>query len=351
LTHLLRDNFTTRFTPESSLEDSITLYRAPLNASLSGRALRILFVAPKYDYGDRRRGLSIEENYFFHSLYHMGHELIRFDYMSIMGKHGRGPMNELLEEAAYRLLPDVIFCVLFKDELDADSVRRISGRGKSTTMNWFCDDHWRFDDFSHRWAPCFNWSITTARSAIAKYHAIGVDNVILSQWGCNQRLNYRLPLDKCYDVSFIGLPHGGRREVLSELRRHGITVCTWGYGWGGGRVSQQRAVELMNQSRINLNLSNASVGSTQQIKGRTFEIPGCGGFQLSNIVPDLESYYRIGEEIVCFEGINDLVDKIKYYLSHPVERQAIADAGYQRTLAEHTYDRRFKQVFDHAGLT
>ena len=42
------------------------------------------------------------------------------------------------------------------------------------------------------------------------------------------------------------------------------------------------------------------IGPLKQIKGRNFEIPGCGGFLLTDYVPGLERYFQIGEEIVCY---------------------------------------------------
>ena len=39
-----------------------------------------------------------------------------------------------------------------------------------------------------------------------------------------------------------------------------------------------------------------------------------------------------------------------YWLSHPEERAAVAEAGYRRALAEHTYDHRFAAIFSAANL-
>ena len=53
-------------------------------------------------------------------------------------------------------------------------------------MNWFADDHWRFEGFTQPYAPAFDWSITTDRDALPKYRAMGVERVLLSQWGVNR---------------------------------------------------------------------------------------------------------------------------------------------------------------------
>jgi spore maturation protein CgeB len=91
-------------------------------------------------------------------------------------------------------------------------------------------------------------------------------------------------------------------------------------------------------------------GFLDQVKGRTFEIPGCGGFQLTSLTEDLTSYYRPGDEICLFRGRSDLVRQVLYYLEHEEERRLVAAAGYRRTLAEHTYVHRFTDVLVSLGL-
>jgi len=371
--------------------------------------MRILYVAMKYDYGKPEQGYSFEHYNFYHSLLHMGHDILYFDFMSLKQEHGREWMNRRLREITATEKPDLLFCALFFQELDKSTIRDISENSATVTLNWFCDDHWRFDSYSRYWAPCFNWVVTTAASALPKYASTGYQNVIKSQWACNHFLYCKVDLPLRYDVTFVGQPHGNRREVVLALRDAGIDVHTWGRGWESGRISQDEMIRLFNQSRINLNLSNASmpisplskgakgaavgwvsrsldgvplgvqlkaVGRgvlsrvtqvapsakrlpspdtysqqyTDQIKGRNFEVPGCGGFLLTGQAEDLGSYYEIGKEIICFDDVDDLVDKVRHYLRHEDEREAIARAGYDRTLREHTYVHRFTEIFQQLGL-
>ena len=130
--------------------------------------MRILYVAMKYDYGKPEQGYSFEHYNFYHSLLHMGHDIIYFDFMTLMQEHGKEWMNSRLLEIVEAEKPDLMFTVLFTDELDKAIVRMISENTETNTLNWFCDDHWRFDNFSRYWAPCFNWSVTTAKSAVAQ---------------------------------------------------------------------------------------------------------------------------------------------------------------------------------------
>lgn len=87
-----------------------------------------------------------------------------------------------------------------------------------------------------------------------------------------------------------------------------------------------------------------------QIKGRTFEVPGCGGFLLTEAAPRLEEYFVPGREVGVYEDPDDLVVQIERWLSRPEERAAVAAAGHRRALEEHTYDHRFAAIFAEAGL-
>ena len=371
----------------------------------------ILYVGLKYDYGIPEQGHSFEHYNFYNCLVNMGNDILYFDFMTQMRKRGQAEMNRRLVEVAKAEKPDFLFCVLFGEELDKSGVREISENTDTLTMNWFCDDHFRFDNFSRLWAPCFNWVITTSQSALPKYHRMGYRNVIKTQWACNPFLYRKLDLPLRYDVSFVGKPHSNRPAIIQSLRDSGIQVHAWGTGWQSGRLTQEEMIRVFNQSRINLNLSgseaiiptattrtkravqkklsrcidaiplgpaaksmvrklrsrkwhsesipDASAPSEaetrklryyDQIKGRNFEVPGCGGFLLTGKAEDLEIYYEEGKEVVCFEGIDDLVEKARYYLREDCERKQIAESGYQRTLKEHTYVYRFEEIFKKVGL-
>jgi len=350
--------------------------------------MKILYVAMRYDYGLPSRGESFEHYNFYEPLRDMGHDILYFDFMTLLEEHGRRAMNRRLLDVCRSEKPDVLFSCLFKDELEKETLRDISAHSDTVTVNWFADDHWRFENFSRHWAPCFNHVVTTASSALPKYAEIGYRGVIKSQWGCNH-LRYR-PLDvaKEYDVTFVGQLHGDRRAVIEEIRRSGIDARAWGTGWQAGRLSQDEMVGVFSASRIVLNLSNASVLNTgpfgrakvrvraslesrmgrwlnrkpdgslrkvrssyhEQIKGRNFEVPGCGAFLLTGEADNLGDYYEEGREVVTFSDVDDMIDKIRYYLRHEEERETVAEAGFRRTLSEHTYFHRFSDIFRQMGM-
>ena len=104
--------------------------------------------------------------------------------------------------------------------------------------------------------------------------------------------------------------------------------------------------DIMRNSVISLNFSNSR--GDNQIKARTFEVPGAGGFLLTDAAEGLDQFYRPDKEIAVFSGTDDLAGKILHFLSHSAERDAIARSGYERTRREHTYEQRMTDVIEYA---
>lgn len=383
--------------------------------------MKILYAAMRHDYGRPEQGPSFEHQTFYDTLARLGHEIVYFDFVALSKEHGRAWVNRRLWDIATVEDPDLMFCTLFGDELDEQVVARISSELRTVTINWFCDDHWRFYDFSRIWTPSFNWVVTTAPASVAPYEQHGLHNVIRSQWACNHFTFHPVEeAEPLYDVAFVGMVHGERQPLIDAVRRAGIDVRAWGSGWPGGRLSVPEMVQVFNRARINLNLSESwltedavaaksadespedeepatlqSKGRTglsarlraqarrvpgarsaatatraarrrmrrppaatpphlgrylKQLKARTFEVPGCGGFLLTQDAPELDRYFEIGTELDVFHDTEQLIERLHYYLDHDDERAQVAAAGHARVSRDHTYERRFQEIFQRAGL-
>ena len=92
----------------------------------------------------------------------------------------------------------------------------------------------------------------------------------------------------------------------------------------------------------------ASVGSSMQLKGKDFVAPGCGGLLLTNDTEQIAKYFIPNAEIITYHDANDAAEKIKYYLKNENEREKIAKRGYEKVMREHTYEKRFLEIFDFA---
>jgi spore maturation protein CgeB len=322
------------------------------------------------DYGKPDRGPSFEETNFRSALDGMGHEVVAFDFMERERVAGRQQMRRELIETAAGANADVAFFCIFEDQLDTATIEAVRREGRVPTVNWFTDDHWRFDGFTRHMAPAFDLAVTTDADSLPKYAAAGIENVQLTQWACNRYAYSKVSDAIEHEVTFVGQPHGDRPQLMRRLREAGHDVEAWGLGWPNGRLDHDEMVRVFSTSRINLNPSNSSTpkmpktpravigrllgrGNYEprppQIKGRNFEVPGCGGFILTERVPHLERYFELGREVAVYDSTDDLIEQVGYWLANEDERAAVAEAGYQRVLAEHTYDHRFNQIFEWVG--
>jgi spore maturation protein CgeB len=321
-----------------------------------------------YDYGDPARGHSYEYYNFYQSLKALGHDVVLFDFMTELQQLGKQAMNRKLLEVAEALKPGLAMFSLYTDQFDPETVKEM--KRHTRTLCFFHDDTWRVE-FSRYWAPHFDFFTTPDVYGERKYQALGLETAIHFPFGCNDSIYRKSEMEKKYDVSFVGAWHPYREWLIKRLRKAGFNVKAVGYRWPGGIVSHEDMVELFNETRINLNMSNStswdaryllssprglvnrvrSPKSVEQIKARHFEINGSGGFQLSYYVEGLERHYGIGTEIAVYLDPDDLLQKVNFYLAEDKLRESIADAGYARTLVEHTFGRRFELVFQRMGLT
>jgi len=336
--------------------------------------MKIIMVSMMHDYGIKERDFSYDYYNMYDTLKKMtGVNVIFFDYMETLNEAGRGEMNIRLLALIEKEKPDLTTFSLYTDQLLPETLDK--ARSFTKTLCYFWDDQWRIQ-FALQWAPHFDYLTTPDYDGIRKWKSRGFNKVIYSPFGSNPNKWKRLDVPKKYDVSFVGMKHSYREWILRKLEKAGISVHTVGAGWPSGFVSYDEIINIFNQSRINLNLSNSisydlryafsslravrdvanslrasgDVKNREQIKGRHFEIPGCGGFQLSFYVEGLEHCYDIGQEIAVYSDTDDLIEKINYYLKYEDDRERIAAAGYQRTLRDHTYEKRVKDILAYTGL-
>ena len=96
-------------------------------------------------------------------------------------------------------------------------------------------------------------------------------------------------------------------------------------------------------SKINLNISLKCIYSG--IPLRAIDILGSGGFLLSNYQPELAEFFIPDEELVLYTGIDDAVEKAKFYLAHDTLRQQIAQKGFERINKDFTFETQLTKIF------
>jgi len=350
--------------------------------------IKIVHGLTKYFNFDPTQDLDFEYTNHYDSLRRMkGVEVVPFFYDCIT-EIGQARMNEELFKLIQKEKPDVFLTTMPNERLDKKMLLKI--KDMTISLGWFGDDHWHFDNCGKYWVPYMSWATTTYAKAVPKYHKIGCKNVMYTQLGANQWIF--TPPEKSnaqahykYDVSFTGAYYPARGKIIRVIEEAGIRVEARGTGWPNGRLAADQMNALVHQTKINIDINphssyigikpfvrfffkrengkispdflnvydNAREWWQKRIpltKQRTFNSAVAGGFVLTQMTYDLADYYEIGKEVVAFNSTGELIEKIKYYLDHEDEREVIARAGYERTIRDHTYEKRYRDIFQRMGL-
>ena len=106
--------------------------------------------------------------------------------------------------------------------------------------------------------------------------------------------------------------------------------------------------KVFRHSDININITLRSIRSG--IPLRVLDVMAAGGFLLTNAQPELEFFFKEGESIATFHGLEEMEDKIEYYLSHEQERRRIIENAYKIVESQFDYKVRLPQIFEMAGM-
>ncbi len=319
--------------------------------------MRVLCVFGRYAYGEVERGEAYEYANFLPALENISTEVSLFDSFSRDMYADFAELNLAFLETVDRFKPDLVFAVLMGYEIWTETLEILRQRTSTAFLNWGTDDSWKFDQFTKYISPYLDCHATTYRAAKKRAEQLALSNVVQSQWAASSRtLAEPLSSDQCeFDVSFVGTAYGNRRHWVEALKARDINVTCFGHGWGRTLEKSSDVLDIYRRSKISLNfadsgvqLSKRGLRRNRQIKARTFEVPGAGGLLLTEPAEDLDLYFKLGEEIDTFAEIDQLADKIGFYLSRPDLRDQVAWNGQKRVCADHTYEQRFRPLIDAA---
>lgn len=184
---------------------------------------------------------------------------------------------------------------------------------------------------------------------------------------------YFKPLDKSIldsrpdlkaQVSFAGSSYGFkaeghyRVEIINNLVDYGLKI------WGGDRWDRywkfypelEKCYQgkhlnfselniLYQNSLINLNITNPQCITTFQ--QRTFEIAAARAFQIADYKEEIYDYFN-EDEIVTFKEIDELKDKVSYFLNDPEKRLPYIEKAYMRVMnSKNTYKDRILEYLQY----
>lgn len=99
---------------------------------------------------------------------------------------------------------------------------------------------------------------------------------------------------------------------------------------------------IFHASKINLNITMRPIETGLSL--RIWDVLGCAGFLITNYQAEIPEYFEIGRDLETYESMEELEQKVQYYLTHEDERIEIAINGYEKVSRLHTYEKRVAEM-------
>jgi spore maturation protein CgeB len=258
---------------------------------------------------------------------------------------------------------DVLICMA-QAPITPRVLTELRKRGIITVL-WFVEDFLRFT-YWREMAQYYDFVFTIQKGeCIDAIKKAGAGDVHYLPTACDPYFHVPLKLSAeekekwGSPISFVGAGYHNRQQMFASLVN--LPFKIWGSEWPtckpfdrmvqeqARRISPEEYIKIFNATDVNLNLHSSTERDGVDPFGdflnpRTFELASCGAFQLVDDRSLLSECFEVGKELITFDSLSDLKDKIAYYLDRPEERAAIANRARERVLRDHTYERRLEQM-------
>jgi len=301
---------------------------------------------------------------------------------------------------------NIFFSYLTENDIYPAAIDEIK-KNSTPTLNFSCNNTHQFyliRDIS----KYFDFNLYSEKDAKVKFDKAAA-NSIWFPMAANPTYYKQLDLAKKYDVTFIGAsyakradyvkcllenkidihcfgpnwlvnkPYPGIKTIYKELKRVRNSILSFAYPNKPKRfeyssavkyydtqksirvnfksnlhypVSDDEMIKLYNTSKINLgflevfgNDNDPHREIAKHIHLREFEIPMSGNLYITNYFEELFEFYEPDKEIVVFKNKAELLDKVNFFLQNNDVAGNIRKAGRMRALRDHTYQNRFKILF------
>jgi spore maturation protein CgeB len=218
--------------------------------------------------------------------------------------------------------------------------------------------------------PLYDLVATYSERSLESFAKLGARNVKWVPFGADP---YLFPADvsitaeqerrMACDVVFIGNPRPERERAILALLERGIDVKVWGTNdwlrkttdrsrarryWQGSPLIGEDFVRASRCARLALNVVDDTNYPAANM--RFFEAMACRAPALVSSCPEMEGEFPEGAGVAYFHSEAELLSKATDLLKDVEGRRRMAEEGYARVLARHTYRHRACQVLAEVGI-
>ncbi|RLG70652.1 MAG: hypothetical protein DRO11_05880 [Methanobacteriota archaeon] len=299
-----------------------------------------------------------ETGRFIHeALEKQGQEVRIFDDMRMYQDFGIHLSNVKLLEKISREKPDVLF-MLKSETIMPDTLDKI----KCKKILWHPDVRYNVQDWVVEKARKCDIFYTMSKGSIKQYKEKGIKAKYLPE-ACAPKYHFYTDNVSHYfksDVNFIGTVRQDRIDMCRRVANYwknefsGFRFKIW------GSLEKEDAVlerHFMNRCVWREYHSYAASGSISitwdwcppvelSYSARIYRVMASRGLYLCKYVNGMENVFKQGVHCDWYETLDEMIDKISYYLENPDLIKKIGKNAQKEVYKKHTFDHRIKKILE-----
>ena len=276
---------------------------------------------------------------------------------------GYQQLNGAIVEQAATFLPEIILIGkgMWFTPAALEAAKKVSG---AMLVNWATDDPFNLADNSRellKSIPLYDLYVCTKKGIMSDVRRAGCANVAYLRFGYKPEVHFpQAPATDeerarfACDVMFVGGCDEHRSAYFEALIRAmpGVKLHLYGAYWERVRALRPYAKGFAIGGDYRLAVGGAKIAVNLVRRAnrddhvmRTFEVPACGGFMLTERSSTHEELFIEDNEAVFFDSPDELAAKVRAYLGRDEDRAKIAAAGHRKiTQGRHTYGDRLAEI-------
>lgn len=164
---------------------------------------------------------------------------------------------------------------------------------------------------------------------------------------------YPEPKTECEeDILFIGNTRGFFRQIIKDTLDTEFDVSIYGAEWDsyidskyikGEFIPNEELHKYYSSCKILLNDHLESMKKYDYLSNRLFDALACETLIISDKVPSIDLFEGA---VITYDDVDDLNEKIKYYLNNEEERKLKAKKGREIVIENHTFQKRVDYILN-----
>ncbi|WP_088840914.1 glycosyltransferase [Listeria sp. ILCC797] len=288
-------------------------------------------------------------------------------YMRLAGKpypHKYQQFNDEIIRILKSQTPQILFVVkgLWVSVETIEYAKKLGVKTIHFHPDFLFDDRYHTSKVLNDAITAYDVAVTPKMTEVAKYRQHGCAHVLQVQYAFDPAIHRPVTLsdaDKSRygaEFTFVGRMEEQRAFWLNEMAKQDYDLKVWGTNWQKIPSNAElrnyctfQGVYTEDMAKV-FGASGVALGflthlSSEQHTARTFEIPACRGFLLTERTEEQQALFKEGIEADFFSDTEELLEKVAFYHAKPELRESIRQKGYEKVLQlDATYARRIQEI-------